>query len=339
MTKLFRKGRFNFFKGKGIGQYILYIVLEMVLVVAGILIALEINNANEDRKKEAKANFILEEVRRDLQGNLEVMRNFRINLEAKDSLLVRVLQDSVKREDYQTNFNYTALIMTYASITFLDNGFENMTRQSEYFNRDYDTLFTDLEDLYEEQYHLVETMQERLSDLVIYTIENWSREKAWFHLLSRGQLTEEALDYFTEDPFYRNAVDLYRTYAVINILPAIRAAEMQTTLAIIEINQKLNAEADAYADFDGYLIPTDPKLWAQDTGTYDLFGQVQFKLALEGEILSMGQIGDPMYRVYPRNDSTLYLPQADLKILCDHNGESIRLKGKRSTQLLKRIKP
>ena len=50
MIKFFRKIRQNMIKDNRTKKYLLYAIGEIVLVVIGILIALQINNANEIQK-------------------------------------------------------------------------------------------------------------------------------------------------------------------------------------------------------------------------------------------------------------------------------------------------
>lgn len=339
MAKLFRKGRFQFFAGKGFGQYLLYILLEMSLVVAGILIALAINNRSERAKNEVKAKFILEEVRRDLKNNLTEMESFKFTLEQKDSLIRRVMQDSVSREDYRSNFSYAGLSMTYASINFQKNGFANMTRQSNLFNRSYDAIFTQLETIYQDDYQIIESMQERWSDLVISTIEQWAKDFPWMHKLSRGEMTEEALDYFCESPFYLNSLDIYRTYTVVNILPATLESEVQTALCLVEINKILEPEVDPYQGLEKYFIRLDEALWAQDTGTYSLRGMLNFKLQLTEEGIYFGRLGSEQYRLYPKNDTTLSLPGAKMRLRINRDKQQLRILGQGDVQVLDKVLP
>jgi|GEM_PF-3606159 len=336
MAKLFRKGRFQFFKGKGWGQYLLYILLEMLLVVAGILIALEINNGNENQKREDRALAILEEVRRDLRANLQSMENIQEVLELKDSLLTRVISDSVSAEDYRKDFSYAGLIMTYVSMNFQNNGFQSMGRQSEYFSRDRDSLFTELTELYEDRYGVIETMQERLGDHVIHNLERWSQEKPWFYKLSSGRLTEEAVTFFAEDPLYRNMVEVYRTYASVNVLPALRDARLHTSRAIAHLNLVLEPETDAYAEFAGYLIPTNLGHWAQDTGTYLFMGQILFELSIEEGNIIFNQAGQISFPLYPQNDSTLFLPRLDRRVVVHRGRQELSLEGGPTVQTLSR---
>ncbi|MBO0329837.1 DUF6090 family protein [[Muricauda] lutisoli] len=66
MIKFFRKIRQKLLTENKFRKYLLYAIGEIILVVIGILIALQINNWNEDRKEFRKSKALLEEFRRDL---------------------------------------------------------------------------------------------------------------------------------------------------------------------------------------------------------------------------------------------------------------------------------
>jgi hypothetical protein len=67
MIKFFRKLRFSSLSRKRIPKYLLYATGEIVLVVIGILIALSINNWNEQRKNHTQERRYIGELRSDLQ--------------------------------------------------------------------------------------------------------------------------------------------------------------------------------------------------------------------------------------------------------------------------------
>ena len=51
------------------GKYLLYAVGEIVLVMIGILLALQVNNWNEERKDKIKSNEVLSEIKENVQFN------------------------------------------------------------------------------------------------------------------------------------------------------------------------------------------------------------------------------------------------------------------------------
>ena len=73
MIKFFRKIRQRLLSENKFSKYLLYAIGEIVLVVIGILIALSINNWNEDRKlKELKKEYLYS-LKRDLTSNLSLL--------------------------------------------------------------------------------------------------------------------------------------------------------------------------------------------------------------------------------------------------------------------------
>lgn len=71
MIKIFRKIRYNLMSENKTGKYFKYAIGEIILVVIGILIALQVNNWNETRKDRIKEKAILKEVYNDFNKNLE----------------------------------------------------------------------------------------------------------------------------------------------------------------------------------------------------------------------------------------------------------------------------
>jgi hypothetical protein len=71
MIKFFRKIRNNFLSEGKTGMYFKYAVGEIILVVIGILIALGINNWNENRKAEEKVKQFLISLKSDLKNDLD----------------------------------------------------------------------------------------------------------------------------------------------------------------------------------------------------------------------------------------------------------------------------
>ena len=69
MIKFFRKIRQSLLSENKISKYLLYAIGEILLVVIGILIALSINNWNQERKNKEKILAIFEEI----QDNMKML--------------------------------------------------------------------------------------------------------------------------------------------------------------------------------------------------------------------------------------------------------------------------
>lgn len=75
MIKVFRKIRQQLLKEGKTTQYIKYAIGEIALVVIGILIALQINNWNEQRLEEIEINNILNTITSNLNSDINALDN------------------------------------------------------------------------------------------------------------------------------------------------------------------------------------------------------------------------------------------------------------------------
>lgn len=73
MIRFFRKIRQQLLSQDKFSKYLLYAVGEILLVVIGILIALQINNFNEDRKARDKEQIVLKNLKEDFLANQKII--------------------------------------------------------------------------------------------------------------------------------------------------------------------------------------------------------------------------------------------------------------------------
>ena len=94
MIKFFRKIRYNLMSENKTSKYLKYAIGEIVLVVIGILIALQINNWNEEKKVNSSINshlIILKQNLKEDQTQLKSLRqNMKDNIQFANSLLSQI---------------------------------------------------------------------------------------------------------------------------------------------------------------------------------------------------------------------------------------------------------
>ena len=91
MLRFFRSLRGGLLEEKKFSKYLLYAAGEIVLVVVGILIALQINNANDARKERLKEVQYLENIRTDLGINIQEMDRYLASRQAGIEAAQRIM--------------------------------------------------------------------------------------------------------------------------------------------------------------------------------------------------------------------------------------------------------
>ena len=76
MIKFFRNIRQKMLTDNKFSKYLLYAIGEIILVVIGILIALQINNSNESRKLRKQELHYLENLKTDLKLNIAELNKY-----------------------------------------------------------------------------------------------------------------------------------------------------------------------------------------------------------------------------------------------------------------------
>ena len=106
MIKFFRKIRQQLLAENKFSKYLLYAIGEIVLVVIGILIALGVNNWNQEKKEQRLGNDLLVRIHRDLVKDTidfknEIHRNNALRKDLKQ-LLVQLYDGVENMEEVQS---------------------------------------------------------------------------------------------------------------------------------------------------------------------------------------------------------------------------------------------
>ena len=99
MIKFFRKIRQNLLSEGKTGKYFKYAIGEIVLVVIGILIALGINNWNENRKNKQAEKIVLNNILENLVTDSKQFNYYETQYEQIDNLHLELYKFGIKNED------------------------------------------------------------------------------------------------------------------------------------------------------------------------------------------------------------------------------------------------
>lgn len=161
MVKIFRKVRQQLLKENRIGRYLIYAIGEIILIVIGIMIAIQLNNWNENRKSRNKEIKVLKELRADL---LQHLSDFEMNVNDLETwknsseVIIYCMNHNVPYND--TLDHHFINLYRYFSFTLNETTY-NTLKQSGLDLITNDSLRKSISDLYANQFshfrHLFDT--------------------------------------------------------------------------------------------------------------------------------------------------------------------------------------
>lgn len=202
MLLIIRKIKRAFFANKQFKNYLLYALGEIVLVVIGILIALQINNRNSEKQQQEKLRNYLEIIAKNTASDLESVHTIRTERQ-------RAYEDSVRWLQL-TDRDGT---LSVPEVTFASRALRQAAAQH-YFNANtsgYEALKSsgtlnqmagsDIESLLYEYYDTVSRIvikerdyNEYVKLLWLQVLGNWPAEMAQWEFASPGVLTVERFE-------------------------------------------------------------------------------------------------------------------------------------------------
>ncbi|WP_173300790.1 hypothetical protein [Winogradskyella litoriviva] len=105
MINLFRKNRVKMFKNKSLFSYILYAIGEIALIVIGILLALYLQNKNEEKKIKANVITAINMLKDEISTNKSIIDNIKnYHIMVKDTLQNMEIPKSEKEIEGKLGF-------------------------------------------------------------------------------------------------------------------------------------------------------------------------------------------------------------------------------------------
>lgn len=211
MHPFFRKIRWRLARDNQFFKYSRYAIGEIVLVVIGILIALQVNNWNEQRKNTKEVLKILLEVQNDLLMNIE---NIEITIRHKstqDSLISSFLTDTLTLNDLKTDKRLLYLSGYFISSVLYDEGFIKLQVLEKSIPLEHNQIYTDLKNLFG-QYDHVLSREDKLAQLTFDHNKYFVNNHKWFYKLKNGHPYDEdaASSFLLSDSTYKNMLAQYR---------------------------------------------------------------------------------------------------------------------------------
>lgn len=218
MIKFFTRIRQQLLSENKFNKYLLYAIGEIILVVIGILIALQINNWNEKRQNKHKVDNLLIKVQKDIESDISEIVNLSKFYAAKDSLIQLVLNDKLTSEDYQNprSVDLHYLIFNFSRSSLRNVGNTNLMRAQDIITPEYDSILELLSKQYDDKYVNVKETEKSVNKITDSYFDILFEKHDWFSSQAPYYLNQERIDYFVNNVRYKGMVNKYQTYGIKN---------------------------------------------------------------------------------------------------------------------------
>ncbi|MBN3521004.1 hypothetical protein JYB62_13425 [Algoriphagus lutimaris] len=248
MISFFRKIRQKLFSQNRITRYLLYALGEIFLVVIGILIALQVNNWNEERNNFKKTEQLLIEIQKDLSNDYSEIGYSSDFYQLKDSLALLFLSDTVfdLNPNHFTNRSIQKIGKGSFPVTISNQSFRNLDDNREIIPEQFKEIVRSLGLFYTERISQFESVSGNLLTIE-KNLDQYLAQQPGYIAMQRDSITQENLEFYLQDPIFKNFVFKYHQaieeYQVIGSIlqnKVIAINQIINEILVFEKNQSLD---------------------------------------------------------------------------------------------------
>lgn len=242
MIKFFRRIRQRLLSENKFSKYLIYAIGEIILVVIGILIALQINNWNEERTVQNKLLNIYSLISNDLENDKQELKNNLDFYNQQKSVFDKVRHDSITPDLLDHGLSR---LMDSGPITILNRTGVNQLRELQ--NKDSLTLkIIEIYDVMETQMLKLENrISNEISDHTKHLVDNYKWYPEWINnTIMKDVGSKELHDYFLTSSSYKNRVISIYQQAFNNYVPMLEDLISRITELQEELNSIIKKSTD-----------------------------------------------------------------------------------------------
>lgn len=238
---MFKKIKQKLLNENNIGRYLSYALGEVILIVIGILVAVSINNWNEEKQQKKVEIGIFEVLVSDIQqdtAEVKQILNFYNNRKATFLKIAHkpLTEDEINACDFCTN-----LISDWKLFTINKRGIYQLNEYKNYTLSNQDSLIFDIVNFYTTLDNEVENFNDLIKEDITGNLVHWRDHYHWFHSFTLDvKLKKEDLSYFGGSQEYRNKVAFHYVLIYKNYLPILHEFQNNAETTLKGLNTRLN---------------------------------------------------------------------------------------------------
>lgn len=221
------------------GKYLKYAIGEIVLVMIGILLALQVNTWNENKKSNIKFNKLLVNVFNDLKVDLEIAQSRIDYYKYKDSLANSIINGKFSVSDYKNNPSRNLMIFGFRGFRVTNMGYNALMQNTENIPSEYEQLIADLNRQYIVTAEGIESSLKAFASIVESARTRYALNFPWYSQ-NDSISNEKRWQHLANNPIYKNEAQLYKRYGAINFSTSVAEFYNQGLPLLLKLKAIIN---------------------------------------------------------------------------------------------------
>lgn len=247
MIKFFRKIRQNLLMENKTGKYFKYAIGEIILVVIGILIALWINNKNQERIKEGNIDTILMAIQDDIVADTYTSQWLLNKYIRDDSLYNKVFNNHYDYDRLNKKELREIYDISFPSPLFFarSNGYAQLKESLNEVPTKYAPILEKLTTLYNINVRIFENRNRRANAIRDNYVDYLAKNEPWRALDAfSGVISSAQIEFYRNNPIFKSHVYKYHNFEAITMYVHSTYRE-QAMVIYVMINEALGEKARA----------------------------------------------------------------------------------------------
>ena len=208
MIRFFRRIRQELLTDNKFSKYLIYGIGEIVLVVIGILIALEVNNRNEDRYKRAEMSNIYISIIDELENDSRILDDILPDFRWKISTLQRIIIEDLSLNEWTNNDSLFNSFYSFEDFSISQERFQ-LLKSKVAFDDETRVMNNQIADFYKKHMVDIEVRTHEANMSYHRNVAYWEENDAWFSAVIVDKEYVKLGRYAIGNPIFRNKMTWY----------------------------------------------------------------------------------------------------------------------------------
>jgi hypothetical protein len=219
MLHFFRNIRRSLLSNNNTGKYFKYAIGEVILVMVGILLALQVNNWNEERKEQQELLAIYETIKIDLNEDIETINDVLELIQPYAPYFEKLINKRVTYKDFKSDKAYKEILFGYPDLNFQNRGLNLLNHHSNSNTNNISELTSKIIRFYSKNLTEIKLGEKELEVDLTDNFIYWKNNESWYADLLAGISEDGYINYALNSFDYRNRVTrFYRLYYDVLVL-------------------------------------------------------------------------------------------------------------------------